>query len=258
MKRAQLTAGRPDPLGANHDGGGVNFTIFSNNATAIELCLFAADGITETDRVMLPERSGPIWHGYWPGLEPGTLYGYRAHGAYDPEQGHRFNANKLLVDPYARQLAGGWTHHPALLGYIPTSPRQDLSFSELDSSAYVPKAVVTDFEREERLKKISPEDGDALLIYEAHVKGLTRLMPSVSPDIRGTYEAMACDPILDHLVKIGVTAVELLPVHAFVDEGFLLDRGLKNYWGYNTIGFFTPEPRYFGPEGLAGFRAAMC
>ncbi|MBD3666085.1 glycogen debranching protein GlgX [Sulfitobacter sp. TSTF-M16] len=253
MDMARLSAGTPHRLGAHYDGDGVNFAVFSANATAMDLCLYSPDGQTETARFALPERSGDIWHVHVAGLQPGTLYGYRAHGPYAPQDGHRFNAHKLLMDPYTREVAGRWANDPALLGYIATARDEDLSFSTIDSAPFVPKSVVSDPGLLSSPRD-SPPNSDRDLIYEAHPKGLTRLHPGIPDPLRGTYEGLASDTMLDHLTKLGVGSVELLPVHHFLDDKFLLDRGLKNYWGYNSIGFFAAEPRYFGSSGLQGFR----
>ncbi|GMG82634.1 glycogen debranching protein GlgX [Paralimibaculum aggregatum] len=254
---AHLQPGSPNPLGASFDGEGTNFAVYSANARKIELCLFSADGARETARHALPERTGHVWHGYKPGLPPGTLYGYRAHGSYAPERGHRFNPHKLLLDPYTREFRGRWSDHPATRGYDENSPQLDLSYSACDSAPHVPKSVVSD---PALFPAAAPGPGNGwseTLIYEAHVKGLTRAHPGVPEAVRGTYDGLASEAMLEHLLALGITAVELLPVHAFVDEGFLLRKRLSNYWGYNSIGFFAPEPRYFGPSGLAGFRAMV-
>lgn len=250
----ELLAGSPNHLGARHDGNGTNFAVFSANATQMDLCIFSEGGTVETARVPLPERTGHVWHGYVPGLAPGTLYGFRAHGTYAPDQGHRFNPHKLLLDPYARELHGNWANNPAMLGYDPKSSKLDLSFDTSDSAPFVPKSVVSHPELFKRIEERPDCDWDDALIYEAHVKGLTREHPDVPQSVKGTYEGLASEPMLEHLQKLGVTAIELLPVHSFIDDGFLVERGLRNYWGYNTIGFFAPEPRYFGPQGLLGFR----
>lgn len=252
--KIEIGSGSPKELGARFDGSGTNFAVFSANATQVDLCIFSQDGKTEVLRVALPERTGPIWHGYVPGLASGTLYGYRAHGSYAPEQGSRFNPHKLLMDPYTRELRGKWTNKPATFGYDVKSTREDLSFDCRDSAAGVPKSVVSD----PAIFKMNTEYPDhcwsKTLIYEAHVKGLTMEHPGILEKVRGTYEGLASDAMLEHLQKLGVTAIELLPVHSFVDDGFLVERKLKNYWGYNTIGFFAPEPRYFGAAGYQGFR----
>ena len=255
--RRRLQAGRPDPLGVHWDGGGANVAVFSEHATRIELCLFSEDGRRETGRLVLPEQSGAVWHAYVPDLAPGTRYGLRAHGPYAPERGHRFNPNKLLLDPYARALHGRFAAGDACLGYDPASPEEDLSFSRTDSAPAMPKCVVTapappvpDGERPQT-------SWSNTVIYEAHPKGLTRLWDSLPEDLRGTYEALSAEPVLEHLVALGVTALELLPVHAFPDDRWLIEKGLVNYWGYNSIAFFALEPRYFGPAGPAGFRETV-
>ncbi len=249
-----LKPGRPYPMGAHWDGEGVNIAVFSENASKIELCLFSRDGAAEVQRCPLPERTGAVWHGYAPGLGPGALYGLRAHGPYAPERGHRFNPNKLLLDPYARELHGAWADSEALLGYNPQAPELDLSLDTRDSAPYVPKSVVVDANCYREHERRTLRRWADTFIYEAHVQGLTRQHPDVAEALRGTYEGLASDPVLEHLDKLGVTAVELLPVHAFVDDGFLLKRRLRNYWGYNSIGFFAADPRYHGPAGAAGFR----
>jgi glycogen operon protein len=249
-----LSSGTAAPLGAHHDGDGVNFAVFSEHADKIELCLFDQDGQTEVARIALPERTGPVWHGYLAGCPIATLYGYRAHGQYAPERGHRFNPNKLLLDPYTREVHGDWISHPATLGYDDASSAGDLSFDVRDSAPFVAKSVVSDPALFEGMRRGHHKRSARDLIYEAHPKGLTRANPDVPENLRGTYEGLASDAMIDHLTGLGVQAIELLPVHAFVDDKFLVQRGLRNYWGYNSIGFFTPEPRYFGPEGLRGFR----
>ena len=241
-------------MGVHHDGEGANFAVFSAHATSIDLCLFSEDGQKELTRIRLPERTGDIWHGYVHGVPVGTIYGFRAHGVYDPDHGHRFNANKLLLDPYARALQGQFSPHPATLGYDGTLPEQDKSFDNRDSAPFVAKSVITDPQLFPGGEARPGTPWDETLIYEAHVKGLTQQNPHIDAALRGTYEALATEPMLEHLQRLGVTAIELLPVHAFVNDGFLLKKGLSNYWGYNSIGFFTPEPRYFGPTGLVGFR----
>jgi glycogen operon protein len=244
-----ISAGRAAPLGAVFDGEGVNFAVFSGNATRMVLCLFAPDG-RETHRIPLPERDGDVWHGYIAGLRPGQLYGYRAHGAYAPHQGHRFNPNKLLIDPYARRLTGHPRWHDALYGY--DIAKDDLSFSTLDSAPYMPRSVVVDPSfswGNDRPPETPVEDS---VIYEAHVKGLTRLHPAASP--KGKFLGLASDPMLEHYTRLGITAVELLPVHAFVDDKFLHDKGLTNYWGYQSLGFFAPDPRYLTGDDISEFQ----
>ena len=251
--KLNLQAGTPYQLGAHFDGKGTNFAVFSENASQIDLCVFSEDGQTELVRCPLPELTGSIWHGYALGLEPGTLYGFRAHGEYAPEQGHRFNPNKLLLDPYTREVHGTWSNDPATLGYESKAKKEDLSFNSEDSAPFVPKSIVSDPALFTVLEH-SPKGWENTLVYEAHTKGLTQEHPDVPDDIKGTYEGLASDAVIEHLLKLGTTTLELLPTHHFIDDGFLLDKNLTNYWGYNTIGFFAPEPRYFGPQGLIGFK----
>jgi isoamylase len=252
---SRIEAGRPYPLGATHDGSGVNFALFSANATSVELCLFADKGKREAERIVLPEFTDEIWHGYVPGLKPGQLYGYRVHGPYAPEAGHRFNRHKLLLDPYAKALQGriGW--NDAHYGYRLGSEETDLSFDERDSAPFMPKCVVT--ESAARRRYSFPWHREArphtpwtdTIIYEAHVKGMTAQNPAVAKIARGTFAGLAHPSVIDHLLRLGVTAVELLPVQAFVDDRFLEQKGLTNYWGYNTIGFFAPSDKYLTPGG---------
>lgn len=252
MSKTFIKSGTPYKLGAVSDANGVNFAVFSENASKIELCLFSDDGETETDRIPLPEKTGPVWHGYVPGLSAGAVYGYRAHGRYDPNHGHRFNPNKLLLDPYTRQLIGAWKDSEQVLGYV--QGEGDLSFDTRDSAPFVAKSVVPDPDMFPKIQRLERDHDRSDLIYEAHAKGLTMDRPDIPDAVRGTYEGLASDAMLEHLQSLGVTAVELLPVHAFLDDHFLTEKGLVNYWGYNSIGFFAPEPRYFGPTGLIGFR----
>ncbi|MBP0482476.1 glycogen debranching protein GlgX [Sagittula salina] len=247
-------SGRGNRLGAHWDGEGTNFALFSDHAHKVTLCLFDAAGV-ETHRIDLPERSGAIWHGFIPGLAPGQLYGYRVDGAYAPDRGHRFNPNKLLLDPYTRDFHGRFQHDPACFGYVWGT--DDHSYDERDSAPFVPKSVVSHPDTLPLDAKPLDRDWEAALIYEAHVRGTTITHPGIAPEKRGTYDGMASDAMLEHLTTLGVTAVELLPVQAYQSEGGLIDRGLTNYWGYNTIGFFVPEPRYLGPSGARGFRAMV-
>ena len=255
--RRELREGRPEPLGVHWNGEGANVAVFSEHATRIELCLFSEDGRRETERVALPERSGAVWHALVPDLAPGALYGLRAHGPYAPERGHRFNPNKLLLDPYARALHGRLAVGDACLGYDPASPMGDLSFSSVDSAPAMPKCVVTAPAPPVPAGERPDTPWAETVIYEAHAKGLTRLWAALPGELGGTYEALAAEPVLEYLVSLGVTALELLPVHAFADDRWLLEKGLVNYWGYNSIGFFALEPRYFGPAGVAGFRETV-
>ena len=251
-KTFAVSASRAYPLGATFDGEGVNFAVFSAHASRIELCLFSEDGTTEIARLELPERDGDIWHGYVAGLTPGQLYGYRAHGAYAPEEGHRFNPNKLLLDPYARRLQGEVIWNDAVMGYKAGSRKKDLSFDVRDSAPFVPKASVEapDFDwGDVRRPDTALTD---TIIYEAHVKGLSQTHPGVAQP--GTFLGLASDPILDHLNNLGVTAIELLPAQAFLNDQFLHRLGLVNYWGYQTLGFFAPEPRYLSRGQIAEFQ----
>ncbi len=245
-----IAAGRAAPLGATFDGDGVNFAVFSEHATRMVLCLFPESG--HEVRIDLPERDGNVWHGRVPGLTPGTRYGYRAHGPYAPSEGHRFNPAKLLMDPYAKRLTGHPVWNDALMGYRVGDPEEDLSRDFRDSAPYMPRSVVEDpsFSWGRDLPPMTPVERS--VIYEAHVKGLTRLHPGV-PD-PGTFLAMASDPMLDYLTDLGVTAVELLPAQAFLTDRFLHRKALTNYWGYQTLGFFAPEPRYLARGRIAEFQ----
>ncbi|HWT12718.1 MAG TPA: glycogen debranching protein GlgX [Allosphingosinicella sp.] len=244
----RLEPGSAYPLGATFDGMGINFAVFSAHAERIELCLFDAAGRRELARYELPEWTDEVWHGYLPDALPGLVYGYRAHGPYAPDQGHRFNPNKLLLDPYARRLAGSLKWTDALFGHRLRSRREDLSFDRRDSAPAMPKAVVTHdpFVWPEETRPHTP--WSETVIYEAHVRGLTKLFDEVRPRDRGTFAGLASGAVIDHLKRLGVTAVQLLPIHAFVSERFLQEKGLTNYWGYNSLAFFTPEPRYFAGD----------
>ena len=240
----EVWPGNPYPLGATWDGQGVNFALFSEHATGVELCLFSGENGEKEERIPLTERTNLVWHGYLPGLKPGQCYGFRVHGPYEPQNGHRFNANKLLFDPYARAISGTIDWNDALFSYQIGETGEDLSFSESDSAPYMPKCVVTDsnFDWEGDRRPNIPLH--KTIIYETHVKGFTQLHPDVPADLRGTYAAMTCQPVIDHIKKLGITAVEFLPIHHFVNDRHLKERGLSNYWGYNSIGFFAPDARY--------------
>ena len=237
--------GSPYPLGATWDGSGVNFALFSEHAERVELCLFDAPyGRSEVARIELTEKTDAVWHVYLPEARPGLLYGYRVHGRYDPVHGLRFNPNKLALDPYARALTGPIDWSPAIYAYDVDSPEQDLAFSEADSSPGMPKGVVIEpgFSwGEDRPPRIP---WHRTVIYEAHVRGLTVSNPGVPASLRGTYAALGHQSMIAYLQDLGVTAIELMPVHHFIDDQRLLDLGLRNYWGYNTIGFFAPDSRY--------------
>src|SRR5712671_6495397 len=236
--------GLPRPLGASWDGDGVNFALFSAHATGVELCLYDESGTEETARFDLPEFTNEIWHGYIPGIEPGTLYGYRVHGPYEPDQGHRFNPNKLLLDPYATGYAGELRWDPAVFGYQLESG-DDTTFDERDSAPFMPKCVVIDPSfawKQERQGRAVP--WDRTILYETHVRGFTRRYPKIPEAHRGTYKGLAGTAVIAYTKSLGVTSVELLPIHAFINDSHLLERGLTHYWGYNSIGFFAPDPRY--------------
>ena len=249
--------GRPYPLGATWDGHGVNFALYSEHATRVELCLFDPNGRREVARIELADRTDLIWHCYLPEARPGLLYGYRVHGPYAPEQGHRFNPHKLLLDPYARLLAGQIRWTDALWGYRVGHRREDLSFDTRDSASGMPKCRVVDpaFSwGDDRAPRTPRRD---TVIYELHAKGFTKLHPLVPPQQRGTYAGLASPPVIEHFKRLGVTAVELLPVHAFVDDKFLVEKGLRNYWGYSSIGFFAPDMRYSSVDGLTDFKSMV-
>ena len=239
--------GRPYPLGATWDGAGVNFALFSAHADKVELCLFDAHGQRETHRIRLPEYTDEVWHVYLPEVRPGQLYGYRVYGPYRPEQGHRFNPHKLLIDPYARALVGPLRWSDAHFGYRVGGVRDDLSFDRRDSARVMPKCQVVDGTFDWGTDRSPRTPWPETVIYEAHVGGLTMRHPEVPEPLRGTFAGLASSAMLAHLRDLGVTAIELLPCHAFLDDRPLVDRGLVNYWGYNTIGYFAPEPRYLGP-----------
>ncbi|MBV8977667.1 MAG: glycogen debranching protein GlgX [Alphaproteobacteria bacterium] len=249
MIAERLESGRAWPLGASYDGGGVNFAVFSANATAVWLCLFDAMG-NETTRMALPERIDEIWHGYLAGAEPGLVYGFRANGPYEPERGHRFNDSKLLLDPYARKLVGQVLWNDAMLGYRYGAKDADLSFDTRDSAPFMVKAAVTSDSFDWDDDKPPCTGWSETVIYEAHVKGLTKLMEAVEPAQRGTYAALAHPSVVAHLKRLGATAIELLPVHAFLQDRQLTEKGLSNYWGYNTLSYFAPEPAYGAADDL--------
>jgi glycogen operon protein len=257
LAHRRITSGRPWPLGATFDGAGVNFAVFSANATKVEVCLFSDDGRKELARLALPERDGDIWHGHVEGLWPGARYGLRAHGPYAPDRGHRFNPNKLLIDPYARQIVGQIKWTDALLGYRAGHHAADTSFDHRDSAPAMPKCLVVNTSFDWGGDQPPHVPAREALIYEAHVKGVTALHPKVEPGLRGTFMGLSSDAMIEHLQKLGVTAVELLPVQAFVDDRFLEVRGLRNYWGYQTIGFFAPQPRYMRQGALWEFQAMV-
>jgi glycogen operon protein len=253
----RLSPGLPYPLGASYDGQGVNFAVFSANAQKIELCVFDPAGRKELARLPLPECTNEVWHGYLPEAGPGLLYGYRAHGPYEPQRGHRFNPNKLLLDPYAKQLSGPLRWTDALFGYRLNSSRTDLSFDRRDSAPAMPKAVVVEEAFNWGNDRLPAVPWSKTVIYEAHVRGISVLRDDIRPEQRGTFAALANPRFIDHLHKLGVTTVELMPVHAFLQDHFLLERGLRNYWGYSPLAFFAPEPGYLSRGGLNEMRQAI-
>ncbi|MEJ0093880.1 MAG: glycogen debranching protein GlgX [Methylocella sp.] len=243
--KSRVREGLPYPLGACWDGRGVNFAIFSANALKVEVCLFDAGGGAELERVTLPEYTDQIFHGWLPDIGPGQVYGYRVHGPYEPDAGHRFNPMKLLLDPYARAHMGDLQWDPAIFGYSIGHPDEDLSFDERDSAPFVPKCIIVDPNFDWRGQpQRKPLAWDRTIFYETHVRGYTKLHPNVDEHLRGTYAGLGSADVLAHIKSIGVTSVELLPIHSFINDSHLLEKGLTNYWGYNTIGFFAPDPRY--------------
>ena len=252
-----LEPGSPYPLGATWDGLGVNFAVFSAHAEQIDLCLFDPSGRREIARMPLPEKTDEVFHGYLPDARAGLLYGFRAHGPYEPQDGHRFNPHKLLLDPYAKQIAGEVRWSDALYGYRLHSPRADLTMDRRDSAPAMPKAVVTDdvFNWGDDRPPNTPWSDT--VIYEAHVRGLTMLRQDIRAHERGTFAALASPPMIEHYKRLGVTAIELLPIHAFLQDRVLVEKGLRNYWGYNTLGFFAPEARYLSDGSLNELKVAI-
>ena len=235
--------GRPYPLGATFDGAGVNFAIFSEFATKVELCLFdSVDAEKESQRIEFKEYTDHVWHGYLPDCEPGQLYGYRVHGPFEPQNGHRFNANKVLLDPYAKAIGRNVIWDDSLFAY--KVGQDDLTFDERDSAPFAALASVIDTAFTWGDDRSPRTPWHKTLIYEAHVKGVTNQHPDIPEDKRGTYAGIASEPFISHLKSLGVTAVELLPVHYHLDDRNLLDRGLTNYWGYNTLSYFSPHLDY--------------
>jgi len=239
-----ILPGKPFPQGATWDGTGVNFSLYSEKATGVELCLFDEVGTADCESIGIRECTGYVWHGYLPGVKLGQLYGYRVHGSYEPERGERFNPTKLLIDPYAKAVAGGINWDSPLFSYKMGDPAADLSSDQQDDAAGVPKSVVTtshfDWENDRPPLTLLHDT----ILYEVHVKGFTASHPEIPQELRGTYAGLAHPVAIEYLKKLGITAVELMPVHQFVDDKHLLDKGLRNYWGYNSINFFAPDSRY--------------
>lgn len=257
MSQLKILPGRPYPLGANYDGRGTNFALFSRNAEKVELCLFDEKGKTETDRIELAEYTDDVWHCYIVGIKPGQLYGYRVYGEYNPNSGHRFNGNKLLIDPYAKAMHGKIIWSSALFAYQLHNPERDLSFDSRDSAKYMPKCVVIDdnYLWENQEKPGSRRSNS--IIYEVHVKGATKANPKVPEKIRGTFEGLAHKNMINYFKNLGITAIEILPSQAFFLGSIPERKGLYNYWGYSTANFFTPEPAYLASKNINEFKAMV-
>jgi isoamylase len=252
--RQRVEPGRPYPLGATWDGRGANFALYSSNAERVELSIFGDGGAREIDRVRFTEQTDEVWHAYLPDARPGMLYGYRVYGPYDPAHGHRFNHHKLLIDPYAKALSGRLQWSDAHFGYRVGSPREDLSFDRRDNARGMPKCVLVDpaFSWGDDRRLDTP--WTQTVIYEVHARGFTMTRDDIPSPLRGSFAGFCSPEVIDHLVRLGVTAVELLPVHASVDDRYLIAKGLRNYWGYNTIGFFAPQPHYLSSGNVAEFK----
>ncbi|MBI5936933.1 MAG: glycogen debranching protein GlgX [Betaproteobacteria bacterium] len=249
--------GQPYPLGATWDGSGVNFALFSEHAEKVELCLFDPTGRYETGRIVLPEQTDRVWHGYLPDIRPGQLYGYRVHGPYRPQDGHRFNPHKLLLDPYAKAIVGPLEWSDAHYGHRPGALHDDSAMDTRDSAPGMPKCQVIDPAYAWGDDRPPKTPWHETVIYELHVKGFTQRHPDIPGPLRGSYAALASAPVIEHFKRLGVTAVELMPVHAFVDDHFLVEKGLRNYWGYNSIGYFAPDLRYAAHGDIAEFKGMV-
>jgi isoamylase len=256
-RRATVLPGRPYPLGATWNGAGVNFALFSENAEKVELCLFDPRGRREVERIALPEYTDSVWHAYLPDARPGLLYGYRVYGPYDPPNGHRFNHHKLLLDPYAVMVSGGIVWSDAHFGYRVGSSRADLSFDRRDNAAGMPKCIVVDTAFTWGNDRLLHTRWHDLVVYELHVRGYTMKHHGVPPERRGTIAGLASPAVIEYLTRLGVTAIELLPVANFVDDRHLIAKGLRNYWGYSPISFFAPAPRYLSRPDLGEFKTMI-
>jgi isoamylase len=257
MPSTRVWPGQPYPLGATWDGKGVNFALFSAHADKVELCLFDRSGAHEEARIVLPEYTDEVWHCYLPEVRPDQLYGYRVYGPYDPAAGHRFNPNKLLLDPYARAISGPLRWSDAVFGYRVGGPREDLAIDRRDSARYMPKCRVVESAFTWNHDHAPRHSWEETIILEMQVRGFTIQHPALREHERGTFAALASPAVIDYLVELGVTAIELLPIHASVTERRLADIGLTNYWGYNTIGFFAPDPRFLPDGAIAEFKSAV-
>ncbi|MEO8500107.1 MAG: glycogen debranching protein GlgX, partial [Vicinamibacteria bacterium] len=249
--------GNPNPRGATWDGQGVNFALFSQHAEKVELCIFNQTGRREGQRITMRDRTDYVWHCYLPEARPGLVYGYRVHGPYKPEDGHRFNPHKLLADPYAKDLTGQVRWGDALYGYTIGSKREDLSFDRRDSAPLMPKCRVLEsaFTWDDDKRPSVPWQD--MVIYEMHVRGFTMTHPAVPPQLRGTMAALGSAPVIDHLRRLGVTTIELLPVHSFMNDRVLARQSLQNYWGYSTFGYFAPETRYRASGKVKEFKTMV-
>ena len=252
-----LWPGQPHPRGATWDGMGVNFALFSESAERVELCLFDRTGRHEVKRFALREQTDQIWHGYLPQARPGLLYGYRVHGPYRPRDGHRHNANKLLIDPYARQIVGALRWHDALFGYRVGHHDGDVSFDRRDSAPHMPRCRVIESAFSWGDDRAPNIPWNETVIYELHVRGFTHQHPEVPAALRGTCAGLACAPVVEYFKRLGVTTIELMPTHAFVDDRNLVARGLRNYWGYNTLGYFAPHQRYLASGKVNEFKTMV-
>ncbi|NMT63883.1 glycogen debranching protein GlgX [Marinobacter orientalis] len=257
MTDVRVWPGSPYPLGATWDGKGVNFALFSAHAEKVELCLFNTKGSRELHRVPLPEYTDQVWHGYFPDVRAGQLYGYRVYGPYEPQQGHRFNHHKLLIDPYAKSLRGAFKWTDAHFGYVVGHEDEDLSFDTRDNAAAMPKCEVVDTAFTWGQDMPPRRQWHETIIYEMHVRGFTANHKEVAAQHRGTFAGLSDPGVIDYLKNLGVTAVELLPIHAFIDERALADRGLSNYWGYNSLAFFAPNPSYLATGALEEFKTCV-
>jgi len=255
MSTRKVWPGEPYPLGATVNENGVNFALFSEYAEGVELCLFDSPDSSKGEQIKMTERTNMIWHAFLPDVKPGQLYGYRVHGAYEPQNGHRFNANKLLLDPYAKSIAGTIKWDDALFGYDPQHGQADLSMNKTDSAPFLPKSVVVDPHFDWKGDTSPDIPFHKTIIYEMHVKGMTARHPKVPPELRGTYSGLTHPSVIEHLLSLGINAVELMPVHQFVVDRHLVEKRLTNYWGYNTIGFFAPDSRY-SSNGITGQQVA--
>ncbi|MGZ4956632.1 MAG: glycogen debranching protein GlgX [Methylobacter sp.] len=249
--------GRPYPRGAHWDGEGVNFAIFSEHAEKIELCLFDAKGKNEVQRIELKDCSDMVWHCYLPEARPGLLYGFRVYGPYRPQEGHRFNPHKLLIEPYAKDILGTPLWSDAHFGYSVGSKNEDLSFSRRDNASVMPKCRVIDQSFAWGNDQPPDVQWHDMVVYEAHVKGFTMQHPDIPLKFRGTYAGLVMEPAIEHLKRLGVTTLELMPVHAFLDDRHLLEKDLRNYWGYNSIGFLAPDSRYSASGQVSEFKTMV-